>query len=245
MGLTGAGVEYLDFCAGGLKVILERKPIKNIYLRVKRASDSQFYLHVSAPRKCSVKHLRELVEAKQPWIDGQVARRSALPAPVEFGYDDGEEHLFLGKVYQLKIVAAKGAGRVLLSDFLEIHAPLGSGAQYRRNLLFRWYAAEFTRVVDSMFAAWQGRMGVRADEWRARRMKSRWGSCNVVSRRVWLNLELVKKPFPCIEYVLVHELAHLVERGHGPRFWAVVERQLPDWKERRSLLNELPPHGLV
>ena len=113
-------MEYLDFCAGGLKVILERKPIKNIYLRVKRASDSQFYLHVSAPRKCSVKHLRELVEAKQPWIDGQVARRSALPAPVEFGYDDGEEHLFLGKVYQLKIVAAKGAGRVLLSDFLEM-----------------------------------------------------------------------------------------------------------------------------
>lgn len=224
-------------------MFLERKPIKNIYLRVKRASDLEFYLHVSAPRKCSEKRLREVVEAKQPWIDSQVARRSALPAPVEFSYGDGEEHLFLGTPYRLKIVAAKGAGRVLLSDFMEIHAPLGAGAQYRRNLLSRWYADEFARLVNSMFAAWQAQMGVRADEWRARKMKSRWGSCNVVSRRVWLNLELVKKPFSCIEYVLVHELAHLVEQGHGPKFWAVVEKHLPDWKVRRSLLNESSPHG--
>ena len=65
----------------------------------------------------------------------------------------------------------------------------------------------------------------------------------MVSRRIWLNLELVKKPFSCIEYVLVHELAHLVERGHGPKFWAVVEKHLPDWKVRRSLLNESSPHG--
>ena len=80
-------------------------------------------------------------------------------------------------------------------------------------------------------------MNVSVDEWRIRRMKTRWGSCNIAARRVWFSLELARKPEPCLEYIVVHELTHLLERGHGARFKALMDGFLPDWRERRKLLN--------
>lgn len=214
-----------------------RKPIKHIYLRLKRHGVSTYYVELSAPKRSSEKQLRAVVTAKLPWLLKQLERQKNLPAPVELKFEDGEEHFYLGRAYKLKIIQGQGAGRVVRSDFLELHVPSGASSQYRKNLLSRWYKNELVRIVNPMLTHWQGQMGVQASEWRLRIMKSRWGSCNTVVGRIWLNVELIKKPLACIEYVLVHELAHLIERGHGPAFWAVVERYLPDWKARRKALN--------
>lgn len=109
-----------------------------------------------------------------------------------------------------------------------------------RAALARWPRAELRKLPPPLLEAWQAKYGVAVASWGIRRMKTRWGTCNVAARRVWFNLELVKKPPRCLEYVVAHELAHLVERNHTPRFAALLDEHLPGWRATRDGLNAEP-----
>ncbi len=113
----------------------------------------------------------------------------------------------------------------------------GTGRDAREARLYRWYRLQLRRRIPSLVAEWETKLGVRVAEWRLRRMKTRWGTCNCEARRIWLNTELAKKPIRCLEYVVVHEMVHLIERSHNERFRTILDRVLPGWRQRLDELN--------
>ena len=123
---------------------------------------------------------------------------------------------------------------------MRLFAPSDSTPDQREAALSRWYRSKLKAEADILFTKWQEVIGVEATNWGIRRMKTKWGSCNTQSKRIWLNLELAKKPLECIEYIVIHELAHLIERHHNDRFIAVMDKHLPQWRSLRKLLNSAP-----
>jgi predicted metal-dependent hydrolase len=110
----------------------------------------------------------------------------------------------------------------------------------RLLVLERWYRARLREQASELLEQWAARIGVTVAHWNIRKAKTRWGACNQHVRRIWLNLELAKKPVQCLEYIVVHELVHLIERHHNDKFAALMDHHLPDWRLRRDLLNQSP-----
>jgi predicted metal-dependent hydrolase len=154
----------------------------------------------------------------------------------------GERHAFLGAPYRLEIITAPGAAKVTLRglDILELRVRPGADAAQRERVLQRWYRRQLSESIPPLLAKWQPRLGVQLSFCGIKKMKSKWGSCHRPSRRIWLNLELVKRSAASLEYIVVHELAHLIEPNHGARFKAILDEHLPDWRQRRKTLNATP-----
>jgi predicted metal-dependent hydrolase len=123
---------------------------------------------------------------------------------------------------------------------IELRVGQRTTQEQRDKILQRWYRNELKALLPAVIEKWQSRLGVDLFEWRIRRMKTKWGTCTAETRRIWLNSELVKKPLPCIEYLVVHELAHLIERRHNERFVSILEEHLAGWRLRRDELNAAP-----
>jgi predicted metal-dependent hydrolase len=140
------------------------------------------------------------------------------------------------------VVETAGFGRVELRGHhtLVLHARPAATVEDRDRLLQRWYRDRLRERVPPLLAKWQERLGVAAHQWGIKKMKTKWGTCNAKARRIWLNLELIKKPSACLEYVLVHELVHLLARNHDERFLGLMDRHLPTWRRRRAELNAAP-----
>ena len=154
----------------------------------------------------------------------------------------GESHYFLGKRYRLRVINSIGTPTVQLHDTSTIHVYVRPemNAEMRELLLRRWYRERLRELIPPLLQKWQKILGVEAVEYRVKRMKTRWGTCNSAARRIWLNLELTKKPVQCLEYVIVHELAHLIERHHNERFISIMDQHLPQWRLHRKELNSAP-----
>jgi hypothetical protein len=150
----------------------------------------------------------------------------------------GESHYFLGQPYTLRVFPQKGPGCVSLqcAPFIDLYVRPGASVLDRQRVLHRWYREELKELVPPLLARWQPVVGVAAAEWGVRMMRTRWGSCNIRARRIWLSLELARKPVECLEYVVVHELTHLLERRHNHRFYGYMDQFLPTWRLARALL---------
>ncbi len=220
----------------GLTVQVTRKPIKHYYLRV---CQKQGHVLVSAPMRSSEKIIKQLVQSKEAWLHKQILNFQALPQASELTFKQDELHYFLGQPYKITRLEGKNPASIILTTggVMELYAPLAASPQYLQRALDKWYKQEFSKLLSSLIPHWQAIIKVQAKDWRIRKMKSRWGTCNTQAQRIWLNLELIKKPLPCLEYVLVHELVHLLERGHNQRFYALMSHFLPNWQERRKQLN--------
>lgn len=107
-------------------------------------------------------------------------------------------------------------------------------------MLLRWYRAQLKALIPPLLDKWQPVLGVQVAEWGVKKMKTKWGSCNSNDRRIWLNLELAKKPVQCLEYIIVHEIVHLMERHHNDRFRTLMDQFMPKWRLRRDALNRTP-----
>ena len=116
----------------------------------------------------------------------------------------------------------------------------GRTTEQREAVLLRWYRQELNALVPSLVAQWENTLNVQANAWGIKRMKTKWGSCNPISKRLWFNLELAKKPVQCLEYIVAHELAHLLERNHTERFKGLLDRHLPNWQQSRAVLSKMP-----
>lgn len=222
-----------------LNIEVVRKDIKNLYLSVHPPHGR---VRVAAPLWFDDDAVRLAVIGNLRRIKQQIAQFAAQPRQTKRDMVDGENHYFLGRCYRLHVYEQDGPARVAVRDntTLDLFLRPGATVEQREAVLRRWYRDNLKAAIPPLLQKWQPVLGVRAADWGIKRMKTRWGSCNTEDRRIWLNLELAKKPLQCIEYVVVHELVHLLERHHNDRFFALMDTHLPRWRFLKDTLNQMP-----
>ncbi|MDN5870795.1 MAG: M48 family metallopeptidase [Nitrococcus sp.] len=231
--------EHLHLQVNGIPVEVRRKAIKNLHIGV-YPPDGR--VRVAAPARMDDETIRLAIVSRLAWIRRHQRRFLAQVRESARELVTGESHYYRGQRYRLDVVDAAGRAGVHLTGMstMELGVPPGTDTAGRRCVLERWYRRELRALVPDLLATWEPIIGKSVAEWRIKRMKTRWGSCNIGARRIWLNLELIRKPHACLEYVLVHEMAHLLERHHTHRFRDLMDRFLPDWRLRRDELNKGP-----
>ena len=222
----------------GLQVRVAFKNIKSFHLRVKGPDG---IVTLSAPYWTGEREIRRVLDLKRDWVKAQRHRfLGAAPRPPRL-FSHGEIHHVWGVPYRLAVVEGGRAG-IVRSDskarVLTMTVRRGTGKTYRQRLLERWYRGELLEQVRVLLVKWEPVVERRVSEVRFRQMTSRWGSCHTRAGRIVLNLELARRNPWCLEYVLLHELAHLHERGHNARFYALLERWCPHWREVHAELNQ-------
>ena len=223
----------------GITVEVVRKAIKNLHLGVYPPHGR---VRVAAPMALGDEAIRLAVISRLGWIKRQRAKFDAQPRQSFREMVRGESHYFLGQRYRLNVVEHKGAGKVVLRNksVMDLYVQLGSSADQRENILRRWYRAQLKALVPPLLEKWQEVVGVVAADWGIRKMKTKWGACSIDARRIWINLELAKKPLECLEYIIAHELMHLLERHHSDDFTAKMDAVMPQWRLIRKKLNAGP-----
>lgn len=223
----------------GIQVEVVRKPIKNLHLSV-HPPDGR--VRVSAPSHIDDEAVRLAIVSKLPWIRRHQKTFADQPRQSLREMVSGESHYFLGRRYRLNVIEREGPNRISLNAASELTMQLRpSTDRYKRQqLLNDWYRQHMKELLPDLLAKWQPIIGVQVADWGIKKMKTRWGSCNTKEHRVWLNLELAKKPLHCLEYVLVHEMVHLLERQHTDRFKTLMDDFLPQWRLYREELNQTP-----
>ena len=186
--------------------------------------------------------VRLAVISRLAWIHRQQESFERQERQSEREMVNGESHYVAGRRYRLAVVEADAPAGVRIRNnttlALQVRPSRGRGA--REALLVRWYRARIRSQVPKLIAKWEPVAGVTVAEWGIKRMKTRWGTCNANARRIWLNLELAKKPLACLEYILVHEMIHLRERHHNDRFKQLMDSVMPQWGLWRDMLNKAP-----
>ena len=224
---------------GDEEIDVYRKRIKHIHLAV-YPPDGR--LRISAPLRVDDTTLSIFVMSKINWIAKQRANLLTLHsqrARPELQYNSGEHHLYRGQNYLLNIIRQQSGCRVEVRDDMniDVYVKQHANEEQRRQILIEWYRSQLKQLIPPLIEKWQPLIGVEVKEWRVKKMKTRWGTCNISARRIWLNLELIKKPAICLEYVVVHEMVHFLERYHNARFKAHMDRFIPDWREIKLALN--------
>lgn len=223
---------------GGLRVDVVRKDIKNIHLGVYPPSGT---VRIAAPDWVTLEAVRLFAIGKLGWIkrQQQKLRDQEREAPREFV--ERESHYLWGRRYLLRVIEKDAAPVIELRHrrlLLQVR-PHTEPAR-REELLDAWYRTQIREEVPKLLKKWEPLVGRRVSRFYVQRMKTKWGGCNPAARTIRLNTELAKKPPECLEYIVVHELAHLREPTHGERFVALMDRLLPHWRDCRSMLNRLP-----
>jgi predicted metal-dependent hydrolase len=230
--------ELKELVVSGIPIQVVRKNIKNLHLA---AYPPDGRVRIAVPLHVDDEAVRLAVTSKLGWIRRQQTAFSeqARQSPREMV--TGESHYVRGRRYRLDVVESGGKQGVRISGTrLEVRVRPGSSATQRLELLDRWHRENLKREVPRLLAKWEPIVGATAADWGIRTMRTRWGTCNPRARRIWLNLELAKKPPECLEYIAVHELVHLVEPSHNANFKAQMDRVLPLWRVYRDVLNAAP-----
>ncbi|HWQ18172.1 MAG TPA: SprT family zinc-dependent metalloprotease [Methanotrichaceae archaeon] len=223
----------------GIDIEIVRKNIKNLHIGV---YPPEGRVRVAAPLRIDDDAVRLAVISRLSWIKMQRARFREQPRQSAREYITGESHYFLGRRYLLNVIEHNGPARVEKhrTRRLDLFVPYGADAAKRERVMIAWYRTELKSRVPDLIEKWQPVVGVQVADWGIKRMKTKWGSCNISARRIWLNLELAKNPIHCIEYVIVHETVHLLERHHNERFTALMDAFMPQWRHYRDELNRGP-----
>ena len=220
----------------GMAVEVVRKDIQNLHLGVYPPLGR---VRVAVPLVISDEAVRLAVIDKLGWIKRQRARFAAQPRQSQREMVNGESHYFLGKRYRLRVHAVDAPAHVAVRGIasLDLFVRPGASTAQREEVLAQWYRLQLKERIAPLLAKWQRVLGVQATAWGVKKMKTKWGSCNPTAGRIWLNLELAKKPEVCLEYIVVHELLHLLERHHDDRFTQLMDQHLPNWRQARETLN--------
>lgn len=216
-----------------------RKDIKNLHLGVYPPSGR---VRVAAPLRLADEAVRLAVISRLGWIRRRQAEFKQQDRQSQREFVTGEGHYFLGQRYRLDLTEHHGPSTVRRVNNARMELRLRPGADLakREAALQKWYRGRLRELLPPLLAKWEGKIGVKVSEVRIRRMKTRWGSCNAAAGRIWLNLELAKKPPQCLEYILVHEMVHLIERHHTDQFRTYMDRSMPQWRRHSDELNRAP-----
>ena len=223
----------------GLSVEVIRKDIKNFYIGVHPPNGR---VRVSVPLHLDDDAVRMAIIARLGWIRRQQEAFERQERHSQREFVTGESHYFLGRRYRLDVVEYEGPPKVSLlnNTRIELRIRPDSDRDAREAVVHRWYRQHLRTEVVPLLEKWQPKLGVSVNDVRIKRMKTLWGSCNIEAKRIWLNLELAKKPRTSLVYVLVHEMVHLLERNHNDRFQELMDRFLPQWRTYRDELNRAP-----
>lgn len=221
-----------------IAVVVHQKSIKNLHLKVLPPDGT---VQVSAPYHFTLDAIRLLLIGKIGWIRAQKKKFADQPRQLARQYLSGETHYFRGRRYLLKVIQQTEASCIKIKGIQTLYMYVSPSLSQsgRKTLLDAWYRKQLMLQLDKIVPKRAQQMQVPLPEYRIKKMKTRWGTCNIRAQRIWLNLELIKKPPECLEYVVVHELTHLLERTHNKRFQAYMTQFMPTWRTQKQVLNEM------
>lgn len=228
--------QQYQITVGGIQAYVVRKRMKNLRLSV---SPPLGRVRIAAPFHVHEETIRAFLTSRLEWIRRHQERFAQQERQAACAFVSGESHSYQGQRYLLEVVthAGKTGVRIRGDGVMELRARPGSTTTERENILLAWYRQQLRAQIPALVEKWEAIIGVKVAEWGIKRMKTRWGTCNITARRIWLNLELIKKPPHCLEYIVVHEMVHLLERLHNARFAAYMSHFLPFWQQYRDELN--------
>lgn len=223
---------------GDITVDVALKNIKNIHLSVHPPTGR---VRISAPSRMSLDAIRVFAVSKLGWIKAQQKKLQKQERETLREYLDRESHYVWGKRYLLKVIEGEGAPSVeLRHSWMLLRVRPGADEAKRQAVAEEWYRRQLKQAAPPLIAKWEALMGVKVERFFVQRMKTRWGSCNHGARTIRLNTELAKKPRECLEYIVVHEMTHLLEPTHNARFVALMDQFMPNWQFYRDQLNRFP-----
>ena len=222
-----------------LVVDVVRKDIKNLHLAVYPPGGR---IRVAAPLRVNDEAVRLFTISRLSWIKRQQAKFQDQERQSARDLISGESHYYQGRRYLLNVEYREGPPTVNIRNnkILDIFVRPGSDTHERERVLTNWYRRQLKEAITPLITKWEAIIGVQVAEWGVKQMKTKWGTCNIEARRIWLNLELIKKPTHCLEYIIVHEMIHLLERHHNERFMMYMNQFMPLWQHYREELNRAP-----
>lgn len=223
---------------GDICIDVVHKDIKNLHLSVYPPSGR---VRISAPLRMDTDTIRVFTVSKIGWIRKQQAKLLGQEREAPREYINRESHYYLGKRFLLKVVEHNAPPKVVLKhNTIELYVRENTSSDKNKAVLENWYRQRLKEMVPGMIAQYENKLKVNVAELAIKKMKTRWGTCNRNAGRIWLNLELAKKPLHCIEYIIVHEMAHLLERRHDEVFISHMDKFLPKWRFYKEELNRSP-----
>jgi predicted metal-dependent hydrolase len=223
---------------GNITVDVIQKNIKNIHLSVHPPNGR---VRISAPTRLDMDTIRVFAVSKLSWIKKQQAKFEQQKREAPREYLNRESHYFKGKRYLLKVIEKNAAPRIELKHSrIELYVRPQASKEKMKSVLDEWYRSQLRGSLPAIIEKWQKKLNFQVNEFGIRKMKTKWGTCNRAAKRIWLNLELAKKPIECLEYIVVHEMVHLLERNHNDRFVSLMDEFMPQWRFFKDELNRLP-----
>lgn len=216
-----------------------RKGIKNIHLAVYPPTGR---VRIAVPLRINEETIRLFAISKLGWIrrNQRKYERQERLSPRE--YKNRESHYFHGKRYLLNVIETDAPPKVVLRSktYIDFYVRPITPTAKRHEIMNEWYRFQLKRQISELIEKWEKKINIRVSEWQVKLMKTKWGSCNIEKKRIWLNLELAKKPVHCLEYIIAHEMVHLLERHHTESFIAFMDNYLPKWRSYKAELNRSP-----
>ncbi|WP_419788124.1 M48 family metallopeptidase [Pseudodesulfovibrio sp.] len=223
---------------GEIPIDVVRKDIKNIHLSVNPPDGK---VRISAPSRIGLDTLRVFAISKLAWIKKEQRKMREQERETPREYIERESHYLWGKRYLMDVVEAEQSPSVEIKHKkLVLSVRPGAPEKKRREVIDEWYRASLREKAIPMISKWESRLGVKVNRLFVQRMKTRWGSCNPERGYVRINTHVAKKPAKCLEYLIVHEMLHMIEPTHNANFIALLEKHMPQWEQLRRLLNRLP-----
>ena len=227
---------------GNIDIDLIRKNIKNIHLSV-YPPDGRVRLAV--PERMNDEAVRLFATSKLAWITKQRKKFSEQDRQTAREFVSGESHYYFGTRYLLNVVETTGKQHIELrtNKYNDLYVRPESTVKKKEKIMSDWYRQSLKKIIPAYIKKWEEIMGVTVNDWGVKLMKTRWGTCNVQDKRIWINLELAKKNPQCLEYIIVHEMVHLLERHHNEKYKAYMDKFLPNWKSIKDELNGFQRSG--
>ncbi len=221
---------------GGIEAVVLYKSVKNLHLNVLPPVGK---VRVTAPQYMNDDAIRTFLATRISWIKKMQAKFKEQERQTPREYISGETHYYFGKKYRIEVIEEHKTPNIMIKSKSKLLLSIKPKTDIikREKIMQGWYREELRQFLDKVIFKWENNLGVKTNAWGIRRMKTLWGTCNHQKKNIWLNLELAKKPESCIEYVVVHELLHLIEEKHNNRFVNLLNKYLPKWESEKEELN--------
>lgn len=215
-----------------------KKDIKNLHLAVYPPTGR---VRIATPLNIDDEQIRLFAVSKLGWIKKHRKNFDNQNRETKREYVSGESHYFQGRRYLLNVIYQTGKPEVKIRNktHIDLFVKEDSSLEQREKIMTDWYRANLKKRISPLIAKWQKKIGVELSDWQVKRMRTKWGTCNIEAKRIWLNLELAKKPIHCLEYIIVHEFVHFIERHHNDRYVSLMDKFLPNWRFCQNELNSI------
>ncbi len=226
---------FSNIVVSGLEIAIERKDIKNLHIGVYPPNGK---IRVATPIKLNDEAVRLAVISRLSWIKRQQQSFIKQPRQTKREMVSGESHYLFGKRYLLDVKYENTKYQIVKEHAkLELIVKENTTIENRLKVLEKYYRENLSIELEKLISKWKNIIGVKINSWKIQKMKTKWGSCNIEDKRLLFNLELAKVPIKCIEYIVVHELLHLLERHHNDNFKILMDRYISDWQSRKESLK--------